>query len=1107
MPPALATPPTKVFISYSRKDLAFVDRLDAALRARGIEPLIDRAEIYAFEDWWRRIQDLITKADTIVFVLSQDAVASDICRREVEYAEGLNKRFAPVVARAIDPALAPEALSRLNFIHLDDSHGFESGVDRLVEALSTDIDWVRRHTEFGELARRWAEAGRPGPHGLLLRPPMLEEAESWIASRPANAPLPTEETQSIIAVSRRAETRKRNLVTSALALGLAVALILGALAFWQRQIARENERAAIAAQEAETSARRAEAEQRGLAEAREREAVEAGDRTLAAQSRFLGDASAQALAAKDAGTAVLLALEGLPDAKDGRRRPLLPEARQALDRALAALAERNVALRHAGFALAFGPDGRRIASSGAGEIVVADVATSGIVFREQIGRGDAVSLELAADGTRLLRCSPDEVLLIRLGGPERHRLDLTGDRSGIGPLVSCRLSAAGEGALLVDRNGRGASWSGKGGETAVPLGLPEGLAIREIGYGAGDVLASAPDGEVQLREARSGTPRASLAGRGKPVDAIRISRDGRTVLIRDEDGLRIWDVASATARAIAAPSRAMVELSPDGRRLLLHERWPMNSRGGGFELWDTQGGGRLARLDDSARLVALSFGADGHRIAGTALDGSVRVFHGDDGREVTKLQGHQGRPLAVAMSPDGRFLLSSGFDTRLVLWDLAASRPSRIIEVGRGPVTALAPLPGGREALMAAGGRLQIRDVSGSDSGSGDIVDLGGEVASVALAAGGRRALALLRDGDAVLVDLEGRRQIARAPDAVRHDLGGRLAPQRVSPDGTRFVTIDGGVAIHDAVSGARIARHTPPLVAPVAAAFVTDERLLVWSEEGEAVLLDPHTGAVRTSIRNIPLGLDGRPIEPGRGPARLGWEVVQPSPDGTRLATADALQPRIWDLSTGRLLGILQDHAITGRAGRLRFSPDGAVLFTTERDRIVTAWDVASGARLRSFTGHTGPITLLRVSADGRHLLTGSEDRSARLWDIASGVEIAAFAGHAGPVREALFWPDGRRIGTVSDDGTLRLWPFAGDVQEDVDIAKDRIGRCLTQSQRRRYFLDAEPPAWCFTGPGLEEESDPAKWSPRAPYHMPLWRSWYRQKQTGRPVALPRTD
>ena len=53
----------KVFISYSRKELAFADRLDAALKARGFDTLIDRSDIYAFEEWWKRVEDLITRAD------------------------------------------------------------------------------------------------------------------------------------------------------------------------------------------------------------------------------------------------------------------------------------------------------------------------------------------------------------------------------------------------------------------------------------------------------------------------------------------------------------------------------------------------------------------------------------------------------------------------------------------------------------------------------------------------------------------------------------------------------------------------------------------------------------------------------------------------------------------------------------------------------------------------------------------------------------------------------------------------------------------------------------------------------------------------------------
>ena len=80
-------PKAKIFISYSRRDMAFVDNLDEALKARGFEPLIDRAEIYAFEDWWKRLQALIAQADTVVFVLSPDAVASREALKEVEYAD------------------------------------------------------------------------------------------------------------------------------------------------------------------------------------------------------------------------------------------------------------------------------------------------------------------------------------------------------------------------------------------------------------------------------------------------------------------------------------------------------------------------------------------------------------------------------------------------------------------------------------------------------------------------------------------------------------------------------------------------------------------------------------------------------------------------------------------------------------------------------------------------------------------------------------------------------------------------------------------------------------------------------------------------------------
>lgn len=218
---------TKVFISYSRKDMAFADQLEVALKARGFEVLIDRQEIYAFEDWWKRIEALIGSADTVVFVLSPDAVKSDVALKEVALAASLNKRFAPIVYRRVEDSAVPDVLRRLNFIFLDDPSAFEAGVDKLAQALRSDIGWIRRHTEFGEAAQRWADAGRVS--GLLLRPPVLDQAEAWMAFRPSSAPSPTAETQAFIAASRKAELagRRRRRILNAALYTMLVGIIVG----------------------------------------------------------------------------------------------------------------------------------------------------------------------------------------------------------------------------------------------------------------------------------------------------------------------------------------------------------------------------------------------------------------------------------------------------------------------------------------------------------------------------------------------------------------------------------------------------------------------------------------------------------------------------------------------------------------------------------------------------------------------------------------------------------------------------------------------------------------------------------------------------------------
>jgi hypothetical protein len=118
----------------------------------------------------------------------------------------------------------PEPLRRLNFIFFHDPDRYDFSAEQLAQALETDIGWIRKHTEYGEAARYWSAFRRPS--GLLLRSPALEDAELWIAARPPNAPLPTDETLAFVTDSRRSATRRRNIVTGGLATGLVLALTL-----------------------------------------------------------------------------------------------------------------------------------------------------------------------------------------------------------------------------------------------------------------------------------------------------------------------------------------------------------------------------------------------------------------------------------------------------------------------------------------------------------------------------------------------------------------------------------------------------------------------------------------------------------------------------------------------------------------------------------------------------------------------------------------------------------------------------------------------------------------------------------------------------------------
>src|SRR5919201_6046666 len=91
------------FISYSRKDRQFTERLTESLTRRGKNVWVDLEDIPPTADWRAKIEAGIESAKAFVFVLSPDSISSEICRDELERAEALNKRIVPLLAHPVEP--------------------------------------------------------------------------------------------------------------------------------------------------------------------------------------------------------------------------------------------------------------------------------------------------------------------------------------------------------------------------------------------------------------------------------------------------------------------------------------------------------------------------------------------------------------------------------------------------------------------------------------------------------------------------------------------------------------------------------------------------------------------------------------------------------------------------------------------------------------------------------------------------------------------------------------------------------------------------------------------------------------------------------------------
>jgi formylglycine-generating enzyme required for sulfatase activity len=237
----------KVFISYSRRDSKeFVDELAAGLELAGFAPLLDRHDIAPGEKWGLRLGGLVRQADTLVFVVSPEAVKSEYCALEVETALAEAKRVFPVVFKSVPERDIPEELRSRQFIHFDTGAGITRPLTQLAEALRQDIDWIREHTRLSELAKRWQTHGRQ--EALLLRGGELAAAQAWSDQANSDSSQITDLVRDYIASSKTAEaallesarmTRRRMRRSRAMVVALSAIVVVVMVVGWQQAWLRQ----------------------------------------------------------------------------------------------------------------------------------------------------------------------------------------------------------------------------------------------------------------------------------------------------------------------------------------------------------------------------------------------------------------------------------------------------------------------------------------------------------------------------------------------------------------------------------------------------------------------------------------------------------------------------------------------------------------------------------------------------------------------------------------------------------------------------------------------------------------------------------------------------
>jgi WD40 repeat protein len=414
----------------------------------------------------------------------------------------------------------------------------------------------------------------------------------------------------------------------------------------------------------------------------------------------------------------------------------------------------------------------------------------------------------------------------------------------------------------------------------------------------------------------------------------------------------------------------------------------------------------------------------------------------------------------VIYTPDGKSLVTVGWDHVVRVWDAASGRIRRDIGDPQTDFREIALSPDGKTLLTVEyPGLLRLWDFdSGRERRRSSAAPKEGYGHPAFSPDGTTLATSVHRFNEATKKNETFVASWDAATLAERHRVGGdwlQLWDLAFSPDGKLLATATndtesnivgekpekGSVRLRDAATGQELRRFPIEGFHARSVAFAPDGKLLAAGITDRTIrVYDVAAGEERAPRLGLEHALPPKPPEADALPVMGGEPRVMTclafAPDGSVLASGPEAPEvkgmfglasiHLWDVATGKRLRQMPAHQQWVKS--LSFSPDGKTLASSGAEPIVRLWDVAGGREAFPQPGHRSAVRVLAVSPADGTVLTGGYDGTVRRWDPASGRELGVVAAIDAPVNVLALAPDGQSfvLGTSAVAGPIALWDLA---------------------------------------------------------------------------------